>query len=138
MSALDTQKLSDAQNKISQIGRRRADTRMKRNSLSSALNETITLNRQNNDAKQKLAASIAMQEERVRSLRDSIGGYNTYQSSVRQLMSDAETNRNLSSNIIGVVGHLMQVPEKYELAIEMSLGNSIQNIVVPNEDSAKY
>ena len=135
--ALDTQKLSDAQNKISQIGRRRADTRMKRNSLSSALNETITLNRQNNDAKQKLAASIAMQEERVRSLRDSIGGYNTYQSSVRQLMSDAETNRNLSSNIIGVVGHLMQVPEKYELAIEMSLGNSIQNIVVPNEDSAK-
>ncbi len=133
----ENKRLSDARGKIESIDRARADTRIKRNALSASLNETITLTRQNNEVKQKLAASVAMQEERVRSVKDSLNSYNTYQSSVRQLMSDAETNRTLSNNIIGVVGHLMQVPEKYALAVEMALGNSIQNIVVPDEDAAK-
>lgn len=60
-----------------------------------------------------------------------------YYSSVRDLLRDAERDPSLSSLIEGVVAELISVPVEYELAVEMALGSSLQNVVVPTEQEAK-
>ncbi len=58
--------------------------------------------------------------------------------SVKRLLEQAKTNSTLGGMIVGVVAKLMKVPANLEVAIEMALGASVQNIVTKNEDDAKY
>lgn len=60
-----------------------------------------------------------------------------YQNSVRLLMRDAESDRELASHIIGAVAELIDVPAQFEIAISMALGGALQNIVTDNSDDAK-
>ena len=60
-----------------------------------------------------------------------------YYSSVRDLLHDAERDTSLASLMEGVVAELITVPAEYETAVEMALGSSLQNIVVPTEQDAK-
>ncbi len=56
---------------------------------------------------------------------------------VKRLLEQAKTGSSVGGKVIGVVASLMKVPEKYEVAIEMALGSSVQNIVTKNEEDAK-
>ena len=58
--------------------------------------------------------------------------------SVKRLLDQAKTNSTLGGMMVGVVAKLMKVPANLEVAIEMALGASVQNIVTKNEDDAKY
>ena len=60
-----------------------------------------------------------------------------YYLSIKKLMQDAENDTSLSKHIEGVVAEIISVPEAYENAIENSLGSALQNIVTPDEQSAK-
>ena len=78
--------------------------------------------------------SVARQRlETNKSLRREYGNF-----TLRSLMGDAELNRELKSRILGVVSDLVNVPKDYETAIETALGASLQNVVVSNEEDAKY
>ena len=57
---------------------------------------------------------------------------------VKRLLDQAKTNTSLAKMIVGVVAKLMKVPANLEVAIEMALGASVQNIVTKNEEDAKY
>ena len=57
--------------------------------------------------------------------------------SVKRLLEQAHDNTSIGGKVIGVVASLMKVPAKYEVAIEMALGASVQNIVTKNEEDAK-
>ncbi len=57
--------------------------------------------------------------------------------SVKRLLEQAHEGTSVGGKVVGVVASLMQVPSKYEVAIEMALGASVQNIVTKNEDDAK-
>ena len=57
--------------------------------------------------------------------------------SVKRLLEQAHDGSSVGGKVIGVVASLMRVPAKYEVAIEMALGASVQNIVTKNEDDAK-
>ena len=63
--------------------------------------------------------------------------YEGYGYAVKRLLKDSASNNMLRSNIMGVVGSIIDVPEKYQIAIEMALGSSIQNIVTANEERAQ-
>lgn len=60
-----------------------------------------------------------------------------YNKSVKTLMNSMERNANLAKGVHGVVASLISVEEKYQTAIEMTLGNSLQNIVTDTEEEAK-
>ncbi len=60
-----------------------------------------------------------------------------YIKSVKLLMGAIEKNSSLSKGVHGVLANLISVDKKYETAIEMTLGGSIQNIVTNSEDEAK-
>ena len=76
-------------------------------------------------------------ESRLRLLEEMKATDEGFTQSVRKLLQDAKTNASLSGNILGVVAQLIKVPKQYEVAIEMALGASVQNIVTKNEDNAK-
>ena len=57
--------------------------------------------------------------------------------SVKRLLEQAQEGTSIGGKVIGAVASLMRVPSKYEVAIEMALGASVQNIVTKNEDDAK-
>jgi chromosome segregation protein len=57
--------------------------------------------------------------------------------SVKRLLEQAQDGTSIGGKVIGVVAGLMKVPSKYEVAIEMALGASVQNIVTKNEEDAK-
>ncbi|MBQ8451387.1 MAG: chromosome segregation protein SMC [Clostridia bacterium] len=57
--------------------------------------------------------------------------------SVKRLLEQAHNRTSIGGKVVGVVAELMKVPAKYEVAIEMALGASVQNIVTKNEEDAK-
>ncbi len=65
-------------------------------------------------------------------LKNSIENNTTMNLAVRNVVNNPKLN-----GIHGIIGKLIEVEEKYALAIETSLGSSMQYIVVDNEDIAK-
>ena len=57
--------------------------------------------------------------------------------SVKRLLEQAHDGSSIGGKVVGAVASLMKVPAKYEVAIEMALGASVQNIVTKNEEDAK-
>ena len=68
------------------------------------------------------------------SLQNNFEGYII---SVKRLLQDSKSNKQLSSAIKGVIGNIIEVKDTYSTAIEVALGASIQNVVTKNEDDAK-
>ncbi len=64
-------------------------------------------------------------------------GYDGYYKSVKGLLQGAKRDSNLSKGLIGVVAELFTVDIEYERAIDVSLGSSVQHIVVNDENDAK-
>ncbi len=60
-----------------------------------------------------------------------------YQKSVKSLLLECEKNASLNKGMHGVLANLISVPEEYHTAIEMVLGNTLQNIVTETEEDAK-
>lgn len=87
-----------------------------------------------NDAKLRNAEELFHQEkskfDTINNLTERYEGYN---SSIKKVMEQKESNK----GIVGVVADIIKVDKKYETAIEVALGNSIQNIVTEDEDTAK-
>ncbi len=60
-----------------------------------------------------------------------------YIKSVKSLLKDCENIKDLGKGMHGVLASVIEVPEKYQTAIEMCLGASLQNIVTDTEADAK-
>ncbi len=60
-----------------------------------------------------------------------------YVKSVKNLLLACEKNPDLNQGIHGVLANLISVDKKYETAIEICLGSSLQNIVTQTEEEAK-
>lgn len=60
-----------------------------------------------------------------------------YYKSVKDLLLDCEKDTDLNSGMYGTFANLITVPKDYEVALEMCLGASLQNIVTETEQDAK-
>ncbi len=60
-----------------------------------------------------------------------------YIRSVKSILTDCEKNSALKKGVHGVIANLISVPKEYETAVEMCLGQSMQNIVTDTEEDAK-
>ena len=80
---------------------------------------------------------LQMKENRKNFLEETEKEKEGYIKSVRLLLLDCEKNENLRKGVHGVLADLITVPKEYEIAIEMSLGQALQNIVTDTEETAK-
>lgn len=103
-------------------------------SLVNSINQSIYEARQE---ERLLSGRLEAAKSRRRVLSEMKRAHEGYYSSVKDLLRDAERDASLGSMIEGVVAELISVPAEYETAVEMALGASLQNVVVPTEQDAK-
>ncbi len=60
-----------------------------------------------------------------------------YIKSVKSILNDKNLLDNMKGKVHGAVANLITVPKNMQIAIEMSLGASLQNIVINSEEDAK-
>ena len=78
-----------------------------------------------------------MKESRCKFLQETEKDKDGYIKSVKSLLLACEKDASLNKGVEGVLASLISVDKKYETAIEMCLGQSMQNIVTENENDAK-
>ncbi|MEG1751533.1 MAG: chromosome segregation protein SMC [Clostridia bacterium] len=88
--------------------------------------------------KHDISVKIQVYENRRRLLADMESEFEGYAYAVKKLLKESVRNPNLKNEMIGVLASLITVPEKYETAIEVALGNALQNIVTLTENNAKH
>lgn len=87
--------------------------------------------------KANLTTQVKVYENRKKLLIEMQNEYEGYAQSVRKILKESEKNSQMNSKMVGVLASLIKVPAQYETAIEVALGNAVQNIVTYNEDNAK-
>nr|WP_275579345.1 chromosome segregation protein SMC [Halanaerobacter jeridensis] len=85
-----------------------------------------------NDLKDKydeLKDKLSRKKSKLKTLKDLEKSYSGYYRGVKKVLKYAQNSDNLPG-VCGVVAELIEVPKKYETAIEVALGSILQNIVV--------
>ncbi|MBR3152207.1 MAG: chromosome segregation protein SMC [Clostridia bacterium] len=116
----------------------------KRNQIKNNLLE-IDEKRKNYEAKLKgfvdninnIESQIRFKDSRLHFLEETEKEKEGYVRSVKAILTDCEKNISLKKGVHGVLANLISVPKEYETAIEMTLGQAMQNIVTDTEQDAK-
>jgi chromosome segregation protein len=85
-----------------------------------------------------LSGRIAALETKAKMLDDIKNEYEGYAYAVKKLMVDCKSDTKLSGRNLGVLAEAIKVDEKYEQAIDVALGAALQNVIVRDEEDAKY
>ncbi|MBQ9791490.1 MAG: chromosome segregation protein SMC, partial [Clostridia bacterium] len=116
--------VSDNQNELNKLIVQQNEAQTNVKSLESYINE--------------LSSNILSFEHRKKILEDMAKEYEGYSGTIKRLFTAAENDYDVRAKIIGLVANLIKVPEMYQTAIEIALGNAVQNIVTYTEQDAKY
>ena len=85
----------------------------------------------------KLSYEIRLKDSRHKFLVETEKEKEGYIKSVKSLLQECEKNEELKKGVNGIFANLISVNKDYELAIEMCLGQTLQNIVTDTEEDAK-
>ena len=145
---------TDIQDTISELDNSRAnreesskvfyELEKKRNSISKNI-EVMKAEKDSSSAKLKefdtrinsYQSEYRIKESRHKFLLETEKEKEGYSKSVKLLLEATERDFNLSKGVHGILANLIQVDKKYETAVEMTLGGTIQNIVTDSEEDAK-
>ena len=109
--------------RLEQIGKKREESENRIKEYDSKVNE--------------LSSNLRIKESRLKFLTEMEKEKEGYQRSVKALLLECDKNTSLSKGMHGVLANLISVDKEYETAIEMVLGNMLQNIVTETEEDAK-
>ena len=84
-----------------------------------------------------LTQELQMKESRYKFLVETENEKEGYIKSVKALLKDCQNIKDLGKGMNGALAELIEVPEEYQTAIEMTLGASLQNIITESEEDAK-
>ena len=136
--------LDNTRFKKEEISKEFQKTENKRNQLLASL-EQISVKKEENEAILKdfetrintLLNEIRIKDSKLKFLIETEREKEGYIKSVKDLLKACENIKELGKGIHGVLANIITVPEKYQTAIEMCLGASLQNIVTDTEEDAK-
>lgn len=63
--------------------------------------------------------------------------YEGYYKPIQNLLKIRDANKEIDKKIVGVLADLVSIEDKYKTALDVTLGSSLQNIVVENEQDGK-
>lgn len=99
-----------------------------------SINSQIKEQEQNRN---NLYAKLQVYENRRRLLSEMQAEFEGYNHSVKKILKESEKNASFKSKMVGVLANLIKVDSRFETAIEVALGNAVQNIVTYDENNAK-
>lgn len=85
----------------------------------------------------KLKSDIQFKSSRHKMLVDMEQNLEGYHRSVKMVLQACQQSPDFGKGIHGALAQLIKVDQKYEAAIEMTLGSTLQNIVTSTEEDAK-
>ncbi len=120
------------------------DIESKRNIAVEKLEKSVQAKEQNmqklkqyEDEISKLTYTQRMKQARHQFLIETEKEKEGYNKTIKSLLVACDKDSNLNKGIHGVLANLISVEKEYETAIEMCLGQSLQNIVTSTEQDAK-
>lgn len=128
----------------SEISQKFTEIETKRNKIKEDLN-SIDEKRKLADTKLKeydikinqYESEMRIKDSRLRFLIETEKEKEGYIRSVKAILKDCDKDVSLKKGVHGVIANLIEVPKEYETAIEMCLGQTMQNIVTDTEEDAK-
>ena len=85
----------------------------------------------------KVDDELRVTNSRYKFLVETENEFEGYNRAVKEISSKCQKDSTFGNNIFGALANLIEVPPKFETAIEMCLGATIQNIVTETENEAK-
>ena len=116
-------KKNKAQNSLNEVSKQREEANQKIKSFESNINI--------------LSSEMRIKESRLKFLIETEKEKEGYIKSVKSLLKDCENIKELGKGMNGVLANIIEVPDDLQIAIEMCLGASLQNIVTETETDAK-
>ncbi len=135
---IDTKTESELKKDIEELAIVKAELIEKRDTSSSENNEAlneVSVNSAKLDKLNEQYFTLTTQHTMLKNMQEA---YEGFAFSVKKLLADVKKDKNLARRTEGVVASLLTVEPKFETAIEIALGNAVQNIVTQNEDDAKF
>lgn len=120
------------------------DIEAKRNEALKSIEE-ISTEKQKSEQKLKdfdlkieqIIYDLRMKDSRYKFLIETEKEKEGYIKSVKSLLLECEKNETLKKGVHGVLANLVSVDKEYEVAIEMCLGATLQNVITDTEEDAK-
>ena len=122
---------------FSDIENNRNTISKKLGSINNSRQESILKIKEYEENINKMSSELRIKDSRHKFLVETEREKEGYTRSVKSLLLDCEKNSNLNAGVHGVLASLISVPREYETAIEMCMGQSLQNIVTNTEQDAK-
>lgn len=129
---------AEAEKQFNAVRAARAECEAQRAAAIAAVNETNERLRAAREAVRAMEQQSEAGKSRLKVLEEMKRAHEGYYASVRNVLRDSTRDPELKKRIEGVVAELIRVPKEYETAVEMALGATLQNIVTPAEQDAKY
>lgn len=129
---------AEAEKQFNAVRAARAECEAQRAAAIAAVNETNERLRAAREAVRAMEQQSEAGKSRLKVLEEMKRAHEGYYASVRNVLRDSARDLELKKRIEGVVAELIRVPKEYETAVEMALGATLQNIVTPTEQDAKY
>ena len=85
----------------------------------------------------QLEMDSRIKESRLKFLIETEREKEGYNKSIKAILNACEKDANLGKGMRDVLANLISVPKEYQVAIEMTLGQTMQNIVTDDENTAK-
>ena len=132
-NGLNSEKTSESRTKLDEISK---SIDAENRNLNDLNNKLVDLNNKitsTNDALTGLQNEYLSNETKLEAIRTMLERNEGYQNAVKSVLD----NKNKFDGIIGTVADVINTKKDYELAIEIALGNSIQNIVTRDVETSK-
>ena len=85
----------------------------------------------------KIGMEARIKESRLKFLIETEKEKEGYNKSIKSILQACERDSNLKNGMHDVLANIISVPKEYQIAIEMTLGQAMQNIVTDTENTAK-
>ena len=85
----------------------------------------------------EISAKLQSDAARLKAIKEMEDDYEGYAFSVKKVLSLCKSNPDFGKGICGAVAQIIRVSAEYEIAVEVALAQSYQNIVTETEEDAK-
>ena len=120
-----------------EIEAKRNDASKKLEEINEKKEQSISKLKEYQDKINALSSEVRVKDSKLKFLSDMEKEKEGYIRSVKSLLLDCDKDSNLKKGMHGVLANIISVPKEYETAIEMTLGQTLQNIVTDTEEDAK-
>ena len=139
ISELDQKRLEkdEISKNFYEIESKRNETSKKLEEINEKKEKSLSKLKEYQDKINTLSSEMRVKDSKLKFLSDMEKEKEGYTRSVKSLLLECDKNESLKKGMHGVLANIISVPKEYETAIEMALGQTLQNIVTDTEEDAK-